>query len=139
MNFKEYGPLITAFAGFAWAIISWLLNNQNTALRGKIKTDLEILEKSKLHMGEDHEVTNLARDHAISLMRLQYREHRTQSAAWVSWPDLALAVFLTASSVWLWLTRAEEWHLAGAFTLAFIALGAFVNAFSSTARLRRAA
>ncbi|GAA0356902.1 hypothetical protein GCM10009092_21440 [Bowmanella denitrificans] len=132
---KEHLAFAATMLSLAWAIFSWTYQNRSVALRDKIKSDLEILEKLKVAFGEGHETTKQAEQYVLGLLAQQYANDSSRPAVFISWPDLALGIFLlVVAGVWASLGEMQSWHTYVAIIMVFVAFGAFLNAFDRNAR-----
>jgi hypothetical protein len=122
--------------GLVGAGIGWVYQVRAKWQRDKIKTDLEILEKSKLLFGAEDERTKRIEAKVTHLMGYLYRHTKAQPERRFNLGDLVLAAACTVGSfafAWSGITteatyRYLEFFVAG--LVAFIGIGAWVNAFS---------
>jgi len=123
--------------GLLGAAFAWLYQTRAAALRSKIKTDLEILEKSRTLFGDGDSRTLNVDAKVTNLMGHLYRDISSQGSRRASYGDLAVGItFLVGAAFWLWYasnhksTFGPVWQAAGAVGLVFVALGGFLNAFA---------
>jgi len=122
---------ILKVVGGVAAGVGWIYQARATVLRGKIKTDLEILEKARGIFGTDDERTRRVEVKASQLMNYlygngsKYRRYRL--------PDLSLGVLgLLGAGAFAWSGLTPPftwWELVLSGILGFVAFGAFLNAF----------
>lgn len=120
--------------GLVGAGVGWLYQTRGTLLRGKIKADLEILDKARALFGNDDPRSIRIAAKATLLMSYLYRDAESRTRGRLSWPDLGLAgaCFLGAGAfVWRGIFSGASitlWQGALAAILGFVALGALLNA-----------
>jgi hypothetical protein len=120
-------------AGLIGAGVGWLYQARATILRGKIKTDLEILEKSRALFGNDDPRSRNVENGAGLLMSYLYRDAGGRAQGTVSWPDVGVAIFCTVGAAAfgreiVFGERPPVWQMVAAAVLSFVALGAVLNA-----------
>jgi len=117
--------------GLLGAAIGWIFQMRAKLQREKIKTDLEILEKSKNLYGELDERTKRIEAKVTLLMAYLYRDSVPKTPRYISWGDFALFVLCLVGAVaftWSWAGSDKYWELALGGLLAFLGIGAFLNA-----------
>lgn len=116
--------------GLAGAGIAWVLQTRAKLQREKIKLDLEILEKSKAAFGDNDDRTRKVATKVTLLMSYLYRDLEAKPLRSFSWSYVALAMACFAGAGAFALTGSGQfWNLAVAGVLAFIGVGAVMNAF----------
>ena len=116
--------------GMIGAAAGWMYQARATMLRGKIKTDLEILEKARAIFGSSDPRSQEIECKASKLISYLYSERRQRK---FRPSDLSLGILcLLGAAAFAWSgigTPLRLWEIALAGILAFIAFGAFLNAF----------
>ena len=118
--------------GLAGAAIAWLYQIKAKLVREKIKTDLEILEKSKALFGDSDDRTRRIEVKVTLLMAYLYRHNTPRTPRFISWPDLTLALACLGGSIAFLLSGMKStgyWELSLAGGLSFIGIGGLLNAF----------
>jgi hypothetical protein len=117
--------------GLFGAALGWLYQVRAKFQRDKIKTDLEILEKSRQLFGESDERAHRVEAKVTLIMGYLYRDDKPKDRNQISWADFALFVVCLVGAAafgWSGAWSDKYWELAVAGLLAFIGIGALLNA-----------
>ncbi len=131
----ESAEIVLKVVPLVGAGASWLYSMRVTTLRGKIKTDFELLKMSREAFGPEHEISLRIQAKLDRTIPYLYRKEGERKGS-IRWEDFALGCFciLAAGTFAVFgfdaVNLYQILHFVAAAFLAFIAFGAFLNAFS---------